>query len=62
MNYFTDVLKEKYADFTGRAGRREFWMYYLIVIAINVALSVIASLFADSMLGGLFTVLAAYSH
>ncbi len=57
MNYFTDVLREKYADFTGRARRQEFWMYYLIVFGINVAISIIAGLFGDSMLASLFTVL-----
>jgi len=36
MNYYLDVLK-KYAVFSGRAQRKEFWMFALInVIAIYV--------------------------
>jgi uncharacterized membrane protein YhaH (DUF805 family) len=29
MNYFVDVIK-KYAVFTGRARRREYWMFWLL--------------------------------
>ncbi|MER5871158.1 DUF805 domain-containing protein [Streptomyces sp. NPDC002044] len=42
MNYYTDVLK-KYADFSGRARRREYWMYALIHIAIVVVLAILDS-------------------
>lgn len=31
MHYLTDVLK-KYATFSGRAARKEFWMFYLFYI------------------------------
>lgn len=37
MNYYTNVLK-KYAVFTGRAGRKEFWMFVLINSIIAFAL------------------------
>ncbi|MEU8759018.1 DUF805 domain-containing protein [Streptomyces sp. NPDC048659] len=45
MNWYLDVLK-KYAVFTGRARRQEFWMYVLfnIIAAIIVAI-------LDSVLG-----------
>lgn len=34
MNYYFDVLK-KYAQFTGRARRKEYWMFFLFnIIAI----------------------------
>jgi uncharacterized membrane protein YhaH (DUF805 family) len=40
MHWYTDVLK-KYADFTGRARRTEFWMYFLINFIIIIVLAAI---------------------
>ena len=40
MEYYTSVLK-KYAVFSGRASRREFWMFTLISTIIAVVLSII---------------------
>jgi uncharacterized membrane protein YhaH (DUF805 family) len=38
MNWYIGVLK-KYADFEGRARRKEYWMFILFNILILVALS-----------------------
>lgn len=40
MNYYTDVLK-KYAVFTGRATRKEYWMFFLINLVISIVLGLI---------------------
>jgi uncharacterized membrane protein YhaH (DUF805 family) len=40
MNYYLDVLK-KYAVFSGRARRKEFWMFYLINTIVAFVLAVI---------------------
>ncbi|MFD9333199.1 DUF805 domain-containing protein [Streptomyces sp. NPDC060028] len=40
MNYYTDVLK-KYADFSGRARRQEYWMYTLFTVGIVIVLAII---------------------
>jgi len=40
MNWYIDVLK-KYAVFTGRAHRTEFWMFALFNFIIMVVLSII---------------------
>ncbi|GAA2648647.1 MULTISPECIES: DUF805 domain-containing protein [Streptomyces] len=45
MNHYLDVLK-KYADFSGRARRQEYWMFFLFQIA---ALIIVAIL--DAVLG-----------
>ena len=34
MNEFMAVIKN-YAGFTGRAGRREYWMFYLVYLLIR---------------------------
>lgn len=41
MNWFTDVLTKKYAEFDGRARRTEFWMFTLISTLISIALAVV---------------------
>jgi uncharacterized membrane protein YhaH (DUF805 family) len=40
MDYFVGPLK-KYADFTGRARRREYWMFILICTIINIILALL---------------------
>jgi len=45
MNWYVQVLK-KYADFSGRARRREYWLFLLFNILISVVLTVI-----DFMIG-----------
>lgn len=42
--YFWDVLKNKYAQFSGRARRAEFWYFVLFLISIGVV-------FVDILLG-----------
>ena len=62
MNWFLVAVKEKYADFSGRARRREYWFFLLVYLLINIALLVVDNLLgwfdADSgvgVLSGIFT-------
>lgn len=41
MNYYLDVLKN-YATFSGRARRKEYWMFTLINTLITIALYILA--------------------
>jgi len=38
MHWYTDVLK-KYVEFSGRARRQEYWMFFLISFIVSVVLS-----------------------
>ena len=40
MDYLLDPLR-KYAEFTGRARRKEYWMFFLIYLVINIVLGVL---------------------
>ena len=40
MSWYLKVLK-KYAVFSGRARRKEYWMFYLFNIIVSVALGVV---------------------
>ncbi|MCR5504464.1 MAG: DUF805 domain-containing protein [Elusimicrobiaceae bacterium] len=43
--YFLDVLKNHYADFSGRATRKEFWMFMLMTAIISIVLGIICVMF-----------------
>jgi uncharacterized membrane protein YhaH (DUF805 family) len=55
MNEFLAVIKN-YAGFSGRAGRREYWMFFLVYILIYIALGILASIL-PSALGTVFGIL-----
>jgi len=42
MNYFIDCLTKKYACFSGRARRQEFWLFVLFNIIASIIIDVIA--------------------
>jgi len=44
MNWYLDVLKTKYAQFSGRARRKEYWMFFLFNILISIGLTIIDSI------------------
>jgi uncharacterized membrane protein YhaH (DUF805 family) len=41
MDWFLVVVKERYAQFSGRARRSEYWYYYLFYVLILVGLAVV---------------------
>ena len=61
MNWYLEVLK-KYAVFSGRARRKEFWFFVLFNIIISIALAVIDGVTGSfspeagmGLLGGIYT-------
>ncbi|AZQ75182.1 DUF805 domain-containing protein [Streptomyces abikoensis] len=57
MHWYVDVLK-RYATFSGRARRPEFWMFTLINFVIGILLSIIDSALGTSPVLGLLYSLA----
>lgn len=55
MHYYTDVLK-KYVDFSGRARRQEYWMFFLF----NLAALIIAAIL-DGVIGSSPLIYALYA-
>ena len=41
MNYFVSCIKDKYACFSGRARRQEYWMFVLFNFLLNIVAQVI---------------------
>ena len=61
MNWYLEVLK-KYAVFSGRARRKEYWYFILFNILINIVLSVVDGLTGNfdpatniGLLSGIYT-------
>lgn len=48
MDEFMKVVTQNYANFTGRARRREFWNYILIYSVINLVLLLLIGMTAGS--------------
>ena len=54
MEYFIDALR-KFADFNGRARRKQYWMFCLVYVLIVIALSLIDEFVGTSVLSIIFT-------
>ncbi len=54
MNYYLDVLKNHYADFNGRARRKEYWMFTLGTLIVAVVIGVVAGLIKFPLLVSLY--------
>ena len=53
MNYFTDALK-RYADFTGRARRKEYWMFILFYVIFYIAAAVVDVVLGTAFITAIF--------
>jgi len=49
MEWYLRVMRDNYANFTGRARRREYWMFTLVYMIILIACTVL-----DNILGTVF--------
>ncbi|MFT6274111.1 MAG: uncharacterized membrane protein YhaH (DUF805 family) [Halioglobus sp.] len=54
MQYFTNALK-KYADFSGRATRQEYWMYILFYMVFYIVLAMVGGVLGLSILTTVFS-------
>ncbi|MBD2815668.1 DUF805 domain-containing protein [Xenorhabdus sp. Flor] len=48
MNWYFQVFKN-YADFSGRARRKEYWMFYLFNIIIFSAICILGAILSDTI-------------
>jgi len=49
--YFLDTVKNRYAQFTGRASRSEFWYFALFYFLLDVAVLIIDTYLLNPVLG-----------
>lgn len=53
MDYFLDAYN-KYAEFSGRASRKQYWMFVLVYVCISVVLSIVDAILNMSLLTTVF--------
>ncbi|WP_405555770.1 DUF805 domain-containing protein [Streptomyces sp. NBC_01171] len=53
MHWYVDVLK-KYAVFSGRARRQEYWMFTLFSLIISIVLTILDSALDINFLAGIY--------
>ncbi|MEV5731925.1 DUF805 domain-containing protein [Streptomyces sp. NPDC014940] len=53
MHWYIDVLK-KYAVFSGRARRQEYWMFFLFNIIISIVLAIVDAAIGSNVLAGIY--------
>jgi len=46
QEYFIDVIKNHYADFSGRARRKQYWMYTLFNVLLSWAIGLVFGILA----------------
>lgn len=53
QTYFLDVITKQYADFSGRATRKQFWMFVPFYFLVNPVLAILSRI--DGAVGMMFT-------
>jgi uncharacterized membrane protein YhaH (DUF805 family) len=57
MHWFIEPITNQYADFKGRTGREAYWMFVLISLALQIAISIVEVVVGTTFLGILFLIL-----
>ncbi|WP_162342566.1 DUF805 domain-containing protein [Cyclobacterium salsum] len=55
FDYFLDVIKNKYAQFDGRARRSEYWYFVLFNILISLGIGIVGTLLDLSFLSMIYS-------
>ncbi len=56
FKWYLNVIKNHYADFSGRVSRRDFWMFYLHSFVIGIVVNIVdAVLTGGGVLGGILS-------
>ncbi|QYJ74422.1 MULTISPECIES: DUF805 domain-containing protein [Shewanella] len=54
MEYYIGAWK-KYADFTGRARRKEFWMFFLFNLIVSIGMNLVDMALGSMLVGTLYS-------
>ena len=54
MEWYLKVIKN-YAGFSGRARRKEFWMFYLVNMGISIVLNMVGAAIGFELIGSIYS-------
>lgn len=57
LNWFIDPVKNHYADFSGRASRKDYWMFALVYVILSAIVAVIEGVLHINFLGIIFALI-----
>ena len=61
MNWYLTLMTQKYASFSGRARRTEYWMFFLVYFVIALVIGVVEGLLSiGGYLTGIFALVLLY--
>lgn len=55
LDWFIVPVQHHYADFKGRASRRQFWMFALVYFLLSIVVGIIDGLIGMQIIGIIFT-------
>ena len=55
MHWFIDPIKNQYADFDGRTGRKAYWMFVLVSFSLQFVVAIMEGVIGTSFLGFLIS-------
>ena len=54
FDWYLKCVKDRYADFDGRARRTEYWMFFLVNILISIVVAIIGRVIGLPVIGSLY--------
>lgn len=57
MNYYISTITKNYANFGGRARRKEYWMFFLFNVIVGLVLGVIVAVTQLAILPSIYSLL-----
>ncbi len=54
MEYFMDAMK-RYADFSGRARRKQYWMFILFYVILSIVVNIVDGILGTMLLSAILT-------
>ena len=55
--WFLICVRDKYADFKGRAQRQEYWMYFLVYITISFVVNFVGGMIPGQLVGSILSLI-----
>lgn len=55
LGYFLNPIKNDYANFKGRTGRKAYWMFILVYVILSIVVSIVESILETTLISMIFS-------